>query len=403
MIDGRGAGRPRSNDELKPEMPADTMPADTTEQLDRSQVAQAVQTVWAQLLGQASYRAGATWAGSGADSFATVEMLLALERHLKSSIPADVIAEDMTPVALTDRIWDRLTGRVSEARSLPRLFVLPALAPKDLAVAQFIPSLDGHFAPVLLDYGRDEWLYDPGNFPAVVARLEREIREAAPSEAIHLLGHSWGCGIAVELASRLSAAGAEVGFVGLLDERPFGVSPTKLGGRIPLRIRILWLLRRHFESRKTKRAIAFDYFSDLMVLLGLENVLVSTLWLFRRVLSFNKFRSAGYSVARLIVPLRMKTPPYAGRVWLFRTSGRELLRDWQPADLGWRRFCRHVTVIPIVGDHGGMLMSPYRDGLARQLLSATDQALITFDPARPSIASSIEPRPACGDGTSPTP
>jgi thioesterase domain-containing protein len=156
----------------------------------------------------------------------------------------------------------------------------------------------------------------PRTVESMADRYIEEMRSIQPEEPYRILGYSFGCLVAYEMARRLREAGEEVGLVGLV------APPRKLAAFRPVR---RWVRRRTTRARREP-----SIYSICM--------------------------SAGFSY---------RPHPYAGRVVYFREErvGREGERLWRRLAVGG------LDVRRVSGSHLAIMRSPNAPAFARELQS----------------------------------
>ncbi len=206
------------------------------------------------------------------------------------------------------------------------------------------------------------------------------LRTAHPHGPYLLGGYSMGGSIAVEMARRLRAAGAEVAFVGVLDGppphrcRPGTQRLLAFAGNVPRWVRHDLLrgdaheqaarLRRYPRRMAKTVAAALRPDADGAAIQVGDIVDVSQLPdTIRRIYAFHFDAFQRY-----------RPSPYPGHVTVFRADGQPLF-GCHERDLGWHSVARSVSVRPVSGNHKNMLDEPQVTALARELGDALDRAL----------------------------
>ena len=340
-----------------------------------AKIEQAIRSSWIQLLGHQSYELGSTWDDAGGNSITSLEMLLALEQKLGGHIPEDLMAADFTPATLASRLEDHYAGRTrsrSSAGGLSQIFVLPAYSVKDIGAGRLAHALRSDLDPVLLDYEIDQssWA-SPTELDALATRCEQRILMAAPAGPIHLLGRSWGGGLAFELACRFHAAGRKVGFLGILDRIPFGTSRTQLLASAT------WKVRYGSHAQRNRYTVggALRLIVRQLVRFGGSDLLAGGMEILRRPAFKKLFDFVRKNIGEVTRETHFRSGYYPGRVWLFRTSGPVLVRDELPEDLGWGAHCSAVTIVPIPGDHETILLEENLGVVCERVLAAAKEAI----------------------------
>jgi thioesterase domain-containing protein/glutathione synthase/RimK-type ligase-like ATP-grasp enzyme len=313
-----------------------------------------------------------SWEDAGGDSMASLEMTLGLERLLGKHIPEHVMAGDLTPNLLLERLVDLLSKTSIPKTSLPKVFLCPAFSIKDFSCGRLAHALRNRFDPILLYYGigKTEW-YDAQDLDELVSRCAQQITNEVPNGPVHLIGYSWGGALAFDLACRLSASGRQVGFLAILDRTPFGARFSKLNALTLWRVRI----RRSLSRRRYTAGGAFRALCKVFLRFGTYETLTSGVRALRRLGLQSLSAFATGNIEQIIRFSYFRTGYYPGRVWLFRSDDTRLARDLLPTDLDWDCYCETVTVIPVAGKHETILTPPHLENLTRLLISAADEAI----------------------------
>lgn len=188
----------------------------------------AVRDAWAATLPEDDPDADPSWGETGADSLATLHLILRLERRLGRRIAFDLVTPDVTAAGLAARLAPR-DGATADVRD-DAIFLVPGVFGDEPILAAFRASFGAalRFETLALPD-----LADPAatlaDLPATGRFLADEIGRRRPRGAIRIAGYSFGASAAYEAAVALAAAGRTVAFVGLLDpwhpaERPAGAT-----------------------------------------------------------------------------------------------------------------------------------------------------------------------------------
>ncbi len=213
----------------------------------------------------------------------------------------------------------------------------------------------------------------------MAALYVKDLRAAQPEGPYLLGGYSLGARVALEMAQRLRADGADVAFVGAIDLSPSDEPsrdwwyPARVLYNLPRWVREdllmtgaranLARIRRHVRAGLRRLAglrpgshdtVAPDV-ADMMEVGQLSDTV-------RRIYELS------YLAGR-----RYRAKQYAGAVTLFRATARPVFGRHEP-DLGWSRIARSVSVRHVPGNHLDMLSRPYVIQLARELGAALDEA-----------------------------
>lgn len=190
----------------------------------------------------------------------------------------------------------------------------------------------------------------------------KDIRAVCPNGPYHLLGFSFGGLVAYEIAQQLTAAGLNVGLVGMLDTRqPEWMRGVRALGplhkRIYLRMRLLYLRThrrkgrlRYLWRRLSERIQRFSYMYAANK--GAGKVASAA----RNVREINFVAGISYTVRS-----------YPGKVTIFKAES-DPLEQPLPEDLNWGLYANGGLVIKqLPGDHGRILFEPGLSALASEL------------------------------------
>lgn len=175
-----------------------------------------VRKAWADTLSTAPSDAARTWEEAGADSLASLQLLLRLEKALGRKLSFDVIDPGMTASELARSIEATLAGESAPVSAT--MFLLPGVFGDEPILASFRRSFVGRLRFELVE------LPDLGEAAAVLRDIVAtgrfaadEIQRRRPHGDILLGGFSFGGSIAFEAARHLVAAGRMVRFLVILD------------------------------------------------------------------------------------------------------------------------------------------------------------------------------------------
>lgn len=216
-------------------------------------------------------------------------------------------------------------------------------------------------------------------------RYVREIRSVQPHGPYHLAGGSMGGIIAFEMAQQLMAAGETVGMLGLVDtSAEFGIryraqAQSGLSGRV----------------RRLHRRMQGQTLGERIATLG--GVVGGRLQASKLRQQAQQARDAGEELPHNVRYAELEAThmrayvkyfvkPYAGGIVLFRADNQPPELSAKPK-LGWEAMCGDVHVVPIPGDHQGMIESP---ALVAKLAAAVLNAQGRGEPA-PSVATENQP------------
>jgi thioesterase domain-containing protein len=257
----------------------------------------------------------------------------------------------------------------------PPLFLVPPTAGNPFPYLPLVDELAGHTVYGLQAAGYDSDEEPLVTLPDIATRYVREIRSVLPEGPYRIAGWSFGGSVAFEMARQLEEAGADVGYVGLIDSTVLGVdggprrpdeaeSDLAYYGRTVLEIdeeRLAGLTERDALGELLQEARAQD-----MVPAAARTVAVERM---ARVFMANTRAALRYRCsARLRADLHLVKstlshpvhgrPPVHEESWRARTSGR-----------------LHVTVLPC--DHWNLVEPGFVSDLAAAIIDRLNRASAT--------------------------
>ncbi|WP_037844853.1 MupA/Atu3671 family FMN-dependent luciferase-like monooxygenase [Streptomyces sp. NRRL S-455] len=339
--------------------------------------------LWQEILGERSVGVRDNFFHLGGNSVLAVVLLAEVERQFGRRLPLSVLFQGPTiaqmAVALQSGAAD--TDRQSLVRLRPGgevpLFLLPG-AGGNLV---YFNDLAAHLPEQLMLYGLQPLFTEDTTSQTLVAELAEQylplVLSAAPQGPYHLVGHSFGGHIALELATRLRAAGHEVRLLGMLDTTaplPERRHATADWDHVDWLVALARVFERifgcrlditHERLRELDEAAQLAAFRDT---LREQSVLPPEFDDDARLRGFIRAYIADQH--SLYVP----AVPYEGTLTFFRAA--ELHPDNVPPDelawilddeaRGWGRFTAGpVEVCETPGDHLSMLTGPHVGHLAK--------------------------------------
>jgi len=204
-------------------------------------------------------------------------------------------------------------------------------------------GLDGHTAPL-------------DSVEKMGERYVREIRSVQPHGPYHLAGGSMGGIIAFEMAQQLMAAGETVAMLGLVDtSAEFGIryrahAQSGLSGRV----------------RRLHRRMQGQSLGERIATIG--DVLNGRMQASKVRKQAQQARDAGEALPHSVRYAELEAThmraymnyivkPYPGGIVLFRADNQPPELSAKPM-LGWEAMCNAVEIVPVPGDHRGMIESP---------------------------------------------
>jgi thioesterase domain-containing protein/acyl carrier protein len=198
-------------------------------------LAELVRRAWADVLERPCTEAH-TWEEAGADSLASLHLLLALEKALGRKLSFDLIQPDMRLAELVQALGSASPVASAGAAAAPTVFLLPGLFGDEPRLAAFRRAFGARLRFEVVEHhdvtAPRALLCD---LVAAGVRAACEIDDRQPAGPIFLAGYSFGGCVAYEAAAQLEAAGRSVAFLGILDtalDRSTQPSPHRLRRRL---------------------------------------------------------------------------------------------------------------------------------------------------------------------------
>lgn len=334
---------------------------------------QAVQRVWASVLGRRAPLHGVSFADCGGDSLRFLEFVLLLEKALDRHLPLDLLTRDMGPSQIAAALEHEARPVLADGER-PTVFLFPGLYGDDLRLASLRVALESRIRFVLVDYpGWTEMAAAPSIAETIVAAALTQVVQTNPTGPVALVGYSYGGRVALQVAQQLMAMGRAVSLLGIMDT---DVSLHPLGRRQRL-ARKLRHLRQEVGGSFAFGGIAgvagFAAARFAHDVVGLRRAWRSArLW--RPVLAYRSLLVLDrwlQMVLRLAAAAewapRPDFAPLPIPTLLFATDDHE---PGTPDDLGWGKRCAMLQVVRLGGDHETMLDRPHRDPLCEHLVAA---------------------------------
>jgi thioesterase domain-containing protein/acyl carrier protein len=341
------------------------------EESTREEIQARVHKVWARALEREAVDADSDFYFHGGDHFLAPVMMRNLSEELGIELSVRDLEQARTIDKMTDLVYFEQT-RIDRSTVVPLrnvhgvrapLFMVHGVGGNVLGFYALARCLEedqpvyGIQAQALLQ-DREAKL----RLEDMAAQYVADMRQVWPEGPYHLLGFSFGGLVAYEIAQQLTAAGLEVGLLGMLDTR----QPQQMRGvpaqgplhrRMYLRARLLYLRTyrrngrlKYLWRRLRERAQRVNYMYAAKT--GQSQVASSV----RNVREINYAAGVSYGLK-----------PYPGRVTLFKA---EPVADELPLpeDLYWSSVAEGgVEIRQLPGDHGRILYEPGLSALANGL------------------------------------
>lgn len=312
----------------------------------------------------------------GGDSLKALTLRAAVRKRLGVRLPVSVVLSNPTVAAMAELV--RLdTGERPESpliriqrgrRDRAPLF---CVHPGNGSVMSYLP-LARHLGPNRPVYGLEDVTRDsPGaSVDELAARYVQELRRAWPTGPYLLAGWSFGGLVAYEMAHRLRSVGADVPVVALLDT---GAPSIVAAYREVEDALIQGILAGELLERPQTEVPALteqlagmppsersDLVSSLLAQTGRLPSYLEDGWFDHELRVFR---------GRVEAAARYSTPVADGPVQLLRarTESLDQLRGLPPQiidglrddTLGWREYCPQLSVVPVPGEHGTLMLEPH--------------------------------------------
>ncbi len=380
-------------------------------------------SIWSDVLEFPTIPRDASFFDLGGDSLAAVTLFLRIAEEFGHELPLATLAQSPTIAALADRIDEHARLRADDTRSLqllqagqpdvPPLFLVHGGGGNVLVFSELAARLGPEQTVYGLQWSGWDGRRGERTVPEMAAAYEREILRVAPTGPYRLGGHCIGGLIAIELAQRLVARGAEIDGPIIVSDAPnlgarsyhredpratptsherFEAMATELLDAVPPELRTDgW---RGYTRTPAPAAAHSDppAHSRLRALVGRSPRLAALLrWgrvRIRRVLA-QLLLATGRSV-----PMRWRldyctgtmehaaaahrATPWSGDVLYFRTAtfeGREMALEgwWDDVNMGFAELAeRHFDAHIVGGPHNEPLKLPHVARLVRQAFSKPD-------------------------------
>ena len=342
-----------------------------------------VRAAWEHALGGPPARPDVTFAEAGGSSLILMLFSYRVERALGRRLPPGRFDTAMTEDALARAVAMPDESLAEPIPGKPRIFVLLGLGGDGPHMARLRAHWREWVDAQPLEHGFWKGWVEPGfTLDVLVDRLADKVQDVQPQGDVMIAGYSLGGLLAELVAVELVRRGRKVPVVGILDiaanlphhaqhlRRPWYAEPLRLvlpaskgGGADGIAMMLARILTLPPFMPVLRHMVRVGWQGAGKGWAGnLDFYLYHRLswWLLDRIVM--RWRRAG----------RMPGPLAESRVLLFRTKDHP---PGQPEDLFWGKYCRHLEVIAVGGDHTTMLNSPNMEVIGEKLGPAVLAAL----------------------------
>ena len=264
--------------------------------------------------------------------------------------------------------WPAILIQSGPAHVKP-LFCVPGAGASVTAFTGLALTLDLNLAIYgLQPRGLDGILVPHVDVPSAARAYLRAVRQIAPSGPYHLLGHSFGGWVAMEMARQLLASGERVGALIVLDSRAPGQASPARHTRVGMLLRLVELFE--MSAGRSMDLCAAD-------LAGLDHEAQLTL-LLRRLIGV-KLMPANTDLQLIrglvrVFETNLNTGyapegsyPHPVHLVNVASQNTQAQSEREDALAGWRRLAPQASVWQSVGNHMTLLSRPHVDALAAWL------------------------------------
>jgi thioesterase domain-containing protein len=242
------------------------------------------------------------------------------------------------------------------------VFLMPGILGDEPLLSHFRAAFGWNVRFKVIEY--PEWRStDDANsgFEQIVDAAYAQICAEPACESYALAGYSFGGYVAFETARRLLESGRQVGFLGLIDSRMWGMSSAMGQSRMQA---LLAQMRRYLgllaDPSTLARLVRKKIVAAVRFVTWAASSRPST------ALSFAFYRERNYQ-QRVDALRRWRLLPLDMPMTLYLSDqGLEEL----PPDYGWGKLCTNLSIVRVGGTHASMLESPRREMLSSHLLGA---------------------------------
>ena len=355
----------------------------------RNELEQRLQAIWQQELEVQPIGVTDDFFELGGDSLLATGVMAQIHKEFGKSLPISVLAHEATIAHLAKVIQQRAADHefnnlvtLQAAGSRPPLYCVHGIGGEVL----FLRKLGKHMPDQPLHAFRLQGL-EGGEAPwetieQMATHYVDQLVRMQPQGPYHLCGFSLGGTVAYEMAQQLTASGATVALLAIIDQR----NHRPLQGRrwtadavTALLGNIRWWIWDDFLSKSPAqwwRRLAVKSGAlarSLAALVSLRSAradirnsfdLAQVPDHYRRLLELN-FRACRHYAPR----------PIPGRITVIRARAQALLR-LQGSDLGWRGFADELEFRSVPGNHDNLFEEPYVQAVAAELGRCLDRVAI---------------------------
>ncbi len=340
-----------------------------------------VKEAWRRTFGRPAPEDGSSFDEAGGDSLRLLLLILHLERSCGRSLSLDQFHGGLKPAEFAlvlDHLNEGPSPVVQDA--LPMVFLVPGKWGDTPLLARFRMACAKSIRIVPTSYPDLGGLVR-GGFEDIIAHLVAQIEQFAPDGAIVLAGYSLGGDFAYAVADRLSKRGRRISSLLVLDTdaEHYNLGPPPERRGLAQRFSTLCRLVGNRDWGTIAEAILTP--SIVTGPVGLQAL--------RFLLSF-RFRANSHFMFRLSWHLRSMLVQFHRGAWIRHAPPTRLSvpvvlfrSEEGGVDLGWYARAENLTIVPVAGDHVGMLDRENSDVLVTEFNRAVHIA--SGQAAAPSV------------------
>jgi thioesterase domain-containing protein/acyl carrier protein len=353
----------------------------------RSEVEEALATIWKRILGVDKIGIYDRFAELGGDSLRATYVLASIEDRMGVTVTVTEFYRAQTVVALAELVEKRAKNldkpshehlvMLQPAGSLTPLFLLHAVDGDAFTYSELVKSLGverpiyGFQANYKVDYEEQDFKVEN-----MARKYIKELRDVQPHGPYYLSGFSLGGVIAYEMAQQLKALGEETVFLGVIDiEAPLHENTVAFYTRRKAFFRELIFFAEDLNPnswrRRQGRNVKLRLRAKIILRLGLSSIGLM------KPPEEVAMPSTTYTLPEkrqrlwrtMMRTTRSYTPkPYEGGVVVFRGDTPQLARS-PDREMGWEKLVRgNLRFVDIPGRlHGSQLKPPHVYVLAKKM------------------------------------